>query len=95
MNRTLTTATGRVLVNTTAVTGHQFTDKLHVRTAELSIAEAAAVFSDPAETVRLIYDDGKERVVYDGFTKLLSIEPSPMASTPGELLIRLTTEAES
>ena len=95
MKRLLTTATGREIPDASAVPGRQYSHMLHIRTAALSFAEAAALFADPAETATLTYQDEDRRDVYEGYTTILSIELSPLSSKPGELLIRLAREEQT
>ena len=90
MEKTLTTATGREVPCNGVITGYQFSGVLFVRIKEFSYVEAATVFSDPAETATLTYEDRDRHEVYTGYTNLMSIEADRMTQKPGELLVKLS-----
>ena len=85
----LTTASGLVFDCDGATTGRQYSNYLHIHTNALDFIEAAKIFSDPAETLRLQYDEKDVAYIFDNYTIILGIEADPVIQKPGELLIRL------
>ena len=86
---TLTLASGREIPCDGATAGQQYSDYLHIHTAALGFVEAAQLFSDPAQTETIKYEESEELYVFRGFTTLLGISADPLIRRPGELLIRL------
>lgn len=83
---TLITNSGREIPCDAIVPASQY-PVLHIHTHAIGGAEAWTIFSDPAETCRLIRRDDDGETVFTGFTRLYSVQSSPFV--PGDILIWL------
>lgn len=68
---------------------------LYVDILGVTLAEALAAFSDPANTRRMEYRAGEETQRYDGFTRLIGVEYAYNDTSAVRVALRRPYEGET